>query len=149
MIKTKVSVEIRRPVEEVFTFVTQVENFPHWFGEIVRESRKTSPGPVGVGAIFTQTHRFLGRAFETEFTVTAYEPNRLFCVASRGGLVPFQGCFFFEPTPRGTLCTDQHEMNPGGFFGLIGSLLVGRLHQQAEANLANLKRVLEARALSS
>jgi uncharacterized membrane protein len=143
MIKTKVSVEIHRPVHEVFAFVTRVENFPRWFDGIVAESRQTSPGPLGAGTAFRQTQHFLGRRFVSHFTVTAYEPDRLFCVATSQGLIPFQGCFSFEPTPGGTRVIDRHEINPQGFFGLVGSLLVRRLRQQAEANLAALKRLLE------
>jgi hypothetical protein len=45
--------------------------------------------------------------------------------------------------PGGTRLIDQHEINPKGFFGLVGSLLVGRLRQQADTNLATLKRLLE------
>jgi uncharacterized protein YndB with AHSA1/START domain len=144
MIKTKANVEIRRPVSEVFAFVTRVDNFPRWFGDIVATSRQTSPGAVGVGTTFAQTHHFLGQRFESRFVVTAYEPDRLFCVGTSAGPVPFQGCFTFEAVEEGTRCTDQHAINPQGFFGLIGSLLVGRLRQQAETNLANLKRLLEA-----
>jgi uncharacterized protein YndB with AHSA1/START domain len=144
MIKTKASVEIHRPVAEVFAFVTRVENFSQWFGEIVTTSWQTSPGAVGLGTTFTQTHQFLGRRFESRFVVTAFEPDHLFCVRTSAGPVPFQGCFTFEPVADGTRCIDQHEINPQGFFGLIGSLLVGRLRQQADTNLANLKRLLEA-----
>jgi uncharacterized protein YndB with AHSA1/START domain len=144
MIKTRASVEIRRPVTEVFAFVTHVDNFPRWFGDIVATSRQTSPGAVGVGTTFAQTHHFLGQRFESRFVVTAYEPNGLFCVRTSAGPVPFQGCFTFEAVDGGTRCIDQHAINPKGFFGLIGSLLVGRLRQQAETNLATLKRLLEA-----
>jgi hypothetical protein len=143
MIKTKVSVEIRRPITEVFAFVTRVENFPSWFGEIVAESRQTSLGPISVGTTYMQTHHFLGRRFTSHFMVTAYERDRLFCVSTSQGLVPFQGCFSFEMIPGGTRLIDQHEINPKGFFGLVGSLLVGRLRQQADTNLATLKRLLE------
>ena len=41
------------------------------------------------------------------------------------------------------MLTDRHEIDAGGIFGLVGPLLVGRLRQQAETNLANLKRELE------
>src|SRR5689334_8615524 len=90
MIKTKANVEIRRPVSEVFAFVTRVDNFPRWFGDNVATSRQTSPGAVGVGTTFAQTHHFLGQRFESRFVVTAYEPDRLFCVGTSAGPVPFQ-----------------------------------------------------------
>ena len=143
MITTKVSVEIHRPVAEVFAFITRVENFSRWLGEIAAESRQTSAGPIAVGATFTQTHHWLGRRFHSHFTVTAYEQDRLFCVRTGEGPVPFQGCYVFAPIPGGTRLIDQHEINPGGFFGLVGALLVGRLRQQAETNLATLKGLLE------
>lgn len=144
MIKTKVSVEIGRPVPEVFAFVTQVENFPKWFGEIVRESHLTTSGSISVGTKFTQVNEFLGRRFQTHFTVTEYQPDRLFCVATTFGPIPFQGCFSFEPVEGGTLFTDRHQIGRAGFFDLVGSLLVARLRRQAEVNLSNLKRIVES-----
>ena len=148
MIKTKVSVEIHRPVNEVFAFVTHVENFPRWFTGVVQESRQVTPGPIDVGAKFTQVGEFLGRRFESHFTVTEYESNRLFCVATNWGPIPFQGCFHFEPFENGTLVTDRHQIGRAGFFDLVGSLLVNRLRRQAETNLANLKHVIESPAES-
>lgn len=146
MIKTKISTLIRRPVHEVFAYVTHLENFPRWFGSIVMESRQTSPGPVGAGTTFTQVNEFLGRRFETHFTVTGFEQDKLFCVATSWGPIPFQGCFTFEPAEDGTLFTDRHEIGRAGFFDLVGSLLVDRLKRQAETNLATLKRLLESQA---
>jgi uncharacterized protein YndB with AHSA1/START domain len=145
VIKTRVSIEIQRPVSEVFTFVTDVRNFPLWFGAIIKESKPETAEPIGAGAKFTQTNHFLGRTFETHFTVTEYESDKLFCVSTTWGPIPFGGCFQFDAANGGTLLTDRHGIDAGGFFGLVGSLLVGRLKQQAESNLANLKRLMEAR----
>jgi len=149
MIKTKASIEIRRPLHEVFTYVTEVENFPHWFGEIIQESRRVTPGVVGTGMGFTVVNEFLGRHFETHFTVTDYKADQLFCVATKWGPLPFEGCFHFEPVDGGTLVTDQHQIGSGGFFDLVGSLLVERLRRQANMNLANLKKVLEGGAVDT
>ena len=123
--------------------MTNVENFPQWFGEIVMESHRTMPGPVGVGTRFVQKGRFLGRRFETQFTVTEYEPDKLFCVSTNWGPIAFQGCFYFEPADGGTLITDRHGIEAGGFFDLFGSILARRLKDQAEINLSNLKKLLE------
>ncbi len=143
MIKTKASIEIHRPIHEVFDYATRVESFPNWFGEIIQESRRVTPGSMGPGTVFTLVNEFLGRRFESQFTVTSYEADQLFCVATKWGPIPFEGCFHFEPVDGGTLVTDQHQIGGGGFFDLMGSLLVERLRRQANANLANLKKVLE------
>jgi uncharacterized protein YndB with AHSA1/START domain len=149
MIKTKASIEIRRPMHEVFNYVTTVENFPNWFGEVIQESRRVTPDSVGIGTVFTVVNEFLGRRFESQFTVTGYEADQLFCVATKWGPLPFEGCFHFEPVDGGTLVTDRHQIGSGGFFDLVGSLLVERLRRQSNMNLANLKTVLEGGAVDT
>ncbi len=47
------TVRIRRPIEEVFGFLSQFENVPKWNYAIV-ETRMVSEGPVGVGTIYRQ-----------------------------------------------------------------------------------------------
>jgi uncharacterized protein YndB with AHSA1/START domain len=143
MIKTRASVTINRPVERVFAYVTRVDNFPVWFGDLVRKARQTSPGALGKGTKFDASGQFLGKEFDLHFVVTGYEPDRLFCVSTHWAAIPFRGCFNFEQMDESTLLTDRHEIDAGGIFDLVGSLLVGRLRDQAETNLANLKRALE------
>lgn len=60
MIKIEHSVIISRPVKDVFTYVTEVENEPQWIGEVV-EVNKTSDGPMGVGSTYDNIVHFLGR----------------------------------------------------------------------------------------
>ena len=38
MIVTRVTVQIDRPIEEVFAFVADPANFPRWAGALVKES---------------------------------------------------------------------------------------------------------------
>jgi uncharacterized protein YndB with AHSA1/START domain len=59
MARFKLSGVINRPVEQVFAFVSDLENDPPWSG--AAEMRRTSPGPVGIGTAFRQRDRFLGR----------------------------------------------------------------------------------------
>ena len=98
MIKTKASIAINRPVGEVFAYVTRVENFPNWFGDLTRKVRQTSPGAIGKGTRFSASGQFLGMGFDLDFVVSDYEPDRRFCVNTHWGVIPFQGCFWFEPT---------------------------------------------------
>ena len=42
------TVTIRRAIDDVFAFLADFENVPAWNYAIV-ETKKTSPGPVGVG----------------------------------------------------------------------------------------------------
>jgi Polyketide cyclase / dehydrase and lipid transport len=47
-------VEINRPAHEVFAFLANLENVPRW-NYAITETRKTSPGEVGVGTTYEQT----------------------------------------------------------------------------------------------
>ena len=63
---------IRRPVEDVFAFLADFENVPRWNYAIV-ETRKVSPGPVGIGTAYRQTPS-VPRRSEEGFQVTVFEP---------------------------------------------------------------------------
>jgi uncharacterized protein YndB with AHSA1/START domain len=47
------SVTIDRSVDEVFAFLSDFENVPKW-NYAIGETRKSSPGPVAVGATYVQ-----------------------------------------------------------------------------------------------
>ena len=143
MIKTKISVRIGRPVEEVFAYVTTVENFTKWMGDLIRASWQTSPGPVGLGTTFTQTNHFLGRNFDTDFEVITYEPPRQFCVVATSGIAPFGGCYTFEPVEGGTQFTSIAEVEGSGLFNLAGSLLIRAIRHQTESGLTRLQQILD------
>jgi len=138
------SVEINRPVEEVYDYVANPENLPEWAGTVI-ETRQDTPGPLLKGSTFTTVGKFLGRRFETPFEVTAHEHNRRHSHKSTGGPIPQEWILTFEETAGGTRVTELVEGEPGGFFGLAGPLLerVGR--RQFRADLENLKDLLEAR----
>jgi len=54
------TVTITRPVEEVFTYLADAENLPQW-NYAIEQTRKISPGPVGVGTLYRQTRTLPGR----------------------------------------------------------------------------------------
>ena len=66
------TVMIRRPIEDVFAFLSDFENVPKWNYAIV-ETRKVSEGAVGVGTIYHQVRSVPSRS-EERFEVTAYNP---------------------------------------------------------------------------
>jgi uncharacterized protein YndB with AHSA1/START domain len=136
-------VRIGRPVDEVFAYVTTLENFPRWMRDLVRASAQTSPGPVGPGTTFRQTNHFLGRDFETAFEVITCEPPHRFCVVATSGPAAFGGCYTFEPVAGGTQLTSTAEVEGGGLFSLAGSLLIRAIRRQTESGLTRLQELLE------
>jgi uncharacterized membrane protein len=145
MLRVEESVEINRPVEEVFNYVSTVENSPEWAGPPIEVHREGS-GPVREGDRFTYIAKFLGRRFETPSEVTSSEPNRRFSYRATGGPIPDQNwTVTFEETPTGgTRLTQVVEGEPGGFFRLVGPLLERAISRQFRADVGTLKDLLEA-----
>jgi uncharacterized protein YndB with AHSA1/START domain len=146
MITTRVTVEIARPVGEVFAFVTTPANFPRWAGTLVAASRQTSPGPVGVGTTFTQQNHLLGRRFTSTLRVVTYEPGRRFEYETTAGPIRFAGHYTFAPVAGGTRFTSVDESTLGGVLRVLSPLLHLVAQRQITRNLTLLKRILEARA---
>jgi uncharacterized membrane protein len=139
------SVEINRPVEEVYKYVANPENLPQWTGTVI-ETRTETPGPLLEGSTFTSVAKFLGRRIESPFEVTAHEFPRLHSHKSTGGPLSTAWTLTFEEVAGGTRYTQVAEGEPGGFFGLVGPLLERMGRRQLRTDLENLKDLLEARS---
>jgi carbon monoxide dehydrogenase subunit G len=139
-------VEIDRPLEEVFSYVTNPENLPEW-SSLVLEVRKEAEGDLQEGDRFTTAAKFLGRRFETPFQVSDHEPHQRHADRSMGGPFEQEYIYTFEETgEEGTRLTWVAEGEPGGFFRLVGPLLERAGRRQFRADLQNLKDMLEAEA---
>ena len=57
--RVETSVVINRPIEVVFTYVSNYENSLDWMAHVV-EAETTPKGPVGVGTTFLLVAQLLG-----------------------------------------------------------------------------------------
>jgi hypothetical protein len=136
------TVTIRRPVQDVFGFLADFENIPAWNYAIV-ETRKTSPGPVGVGTTYRQIRSVPSRS-EEAFEVTAFEPTSRLEI--HGGIGPFTATIAYLLTPLGdgTSLTNTVDLQPtSGALRLLAPLAASRVRKAVAANLDTLKQLLE------
>lgn len=143
MTKLEKSVVINRPVEEVFAFAGNVENNPQWQSS-VSEARVTSEGPVGVGTTYRYVAQLLGRQIDIEGEVTEYDPNGKYSFRSVSGPFPLEGALACEAAEGGTKVALRVEAEIGGFFKMAEPLVARMIQRQFEADMANLKDLLEA-----
>lgn len=143
MIREEASTEINRPIDEVFAYVSQVERFPEW-SAAVQDAKMTSSGPLGVGSTFRTTAQFLGRRFETDNVVTAYEPSRRFAGKATSGPLQFEVTVTLQPVDGRTRVTWAIEGEPAGFFRVAEPVLAHVGRRQIEAQVGTLKDLLEA-----
>lgn len=94
------SVEISRPPEDVFSYVSDVSRFHEWNESLVR-ARLQGDAPVGVGSRLTQTRR-IGRGERTmTMEVTEYNPPRSWAFRGIDGPIRAIGKGSVEPLEGG------------------------------------------------
>jgi len=142
----ELSVEIKRPPEEVFAFVADLRHDVRWGQRVIKEVRQTSEGPLGVGTTFRQAARFLGLRFAIPIVVTEYEPNRK--LGFEAAMGPLQGAArrSVEAIADGTRLTIVSEGHSDGSLKLVWPIFAYWAEREAKTGLANLKNLLEARA---
>ncbi len=146
MAKFEINLVINRSIEDVFAFVSNSENLPRWRATAL-EVTKTFEGAPSVGGVFKGRFTFLGRPFEGNLEITAHEPNRTYATKMVAGPFPLEARYTLEPSESGTRLTLVVEGEPGGFFKLAEPLVVSLAKRGYDADLHNLKEMLEARAV--
>jgi len=142
----ELSTVINRPIEEVFGFLSNLENDIKWRSEWV-ETRNTSGGVLGVGATFCLTGVFLGRRQSSIYEVIEYEPNRSAAWKTVSGPLPLTFRRTFERVEGVTRVTTRYEAQVPGFLKLMLSLLAGSVKRQHEGDWRKVKELMETRAL--
>jgi carbon monoxide dehydrogenase subunit G len=135
------TVEIDRPREEVFAFVTDPANYPRWQPSLV-EVRPHSRGPLRLGSEATEVRRFMGREVESTWTCVEHEPDERSAIQADDGPVPFKGTFVLEAL--GARTRFRWIVETWGAAARLGGPLVGRTtRRELEQNSARLKELLE------
>ncbi|MEE9163867.1 MAG: SRPBCC family protein [Thermoplasmata archaeon] len=146
-VRIEKDVVINRPVEEVFAYSSNPENYVKW--EVhCRGSEITSEGPLGVGTTFTDEVQFLGRRIKQIFEITEYEPNRKVSFKSISGPMGATGSFTYESVEGGTKVTVVGESDPRGLWRLIKPIMAREGKKEWESSLATLKDLLEETSAS-
>jgi len=144
MVTNENTITINRPVEEVFAYVSDLQNGPQWQNGLL-EVRRTSQGPLGIGTQYTSVRKFMGRKLESGIEFVTYEPNKKIAFKSISGTSPFEQSFIFESTVEGTRLTTRLELQTGGLMGLAEPLIASGVKREMVANFGDLKDMLESR----
>lgn len=96
------SVEVARPVGEVFTYVTDPARFSEWQWGVV-SGRMADDRPPAVGSRFTTTTRIGGTEQTSTLEITRITPPRSWSVRGVDGPVRVVASFTVEPLDGGAL----------------------------------------------
>jgi carbon monoxide dehydrogenase subunit G len=137
-----VAVEIARPPDEVFAFVSDARNRPSW-DDSVDSEELTSPQPIGVGSTARTRMRSMGRDYEIDWEIVEHEPPTRQRIESTSG--PFSTTLVYELAGDGDGTSVRFSVTgrPTGFLRLIQPLIARTTQRNLDEGFARLKGVLE------
>ena len=140
---TRHTIEIQRPIEDVFAVLTDVTKTGQWYPAKVEEWW-TTPPPHGVGSVRRARVLVMGRGVENDAIVTEYEPPRLAALKGLSRSAPFEAKLSFEPIDAGTRVDVETVFHLRGVMRLIGPMFVKTYERGWDVGMSNLKRMMEA-----
>jgi uncharacterized membrane protein len=144
MVLVEVSVEISKPLDEVFSYVT---NFAHAFAwrSTLMAITDTPQEAMRVGYTFREQSKLLDRVVSTIYEVVEWIPSRRFTYKSIVGIVSSLVCVRFEPTTRGTQVTMSVEQSFDLVFPQTETLAMRAAQRILQVDVQTLKDIVEGR----
>jgi carbon monoxide dehydrogenase subunit G len=139
------TIDIARPVNEVFDFVADERNEPRYNEEMVR-CEKVTPGSIEVGTRYEAELRTRFGIMSMTIEVTGFERPRRLASWSHMDTMDIRGSITFEPIPEGTRMAWEWKLQPHGCMRMLGPL-VGRMGRSQEQRIwTSLKALLESKS---
>jgi uncharacterized protein YndB with AHSA1/START domain len=137
---------VRRPVEDVFAVIQDVDQAPLWMPGL-SEARITSDGPLESGSTLLYRGTFLGRRYDMHAECTGLTENKHFATKTVTGPFYLETDAVLEPVAEGTRVTSTYRGESRGFFKLAEPLVVRMSKKHWETAMDNARALLEDHAI--
>lgn len=144
MIKTRKTITIDRPIDEVFDYMAHFENDMEWRNELLEIERVSVP-PIGEGVVYRQRVQYEGYEGVETFEIVDFEPNRRLAFEGRTGDILAHGEYRFTPEDGHTRVDVSAEMELSEALEPIEPVIADVVQSQGERDLEHLKDILERR----
>ena len=134
------SVEVRRPVEEVFDYCTDITREPEW-NPHTHYAEKLTDGPVGEGTRF-KAEWVAGDPMIVEYV--AVDRPRSWLTTGRSRRLHTTGEGHVVPTEDGARLDIRMVLEPRGFASVISPVLGRLMRGRERENLRAIKAALES-----
>lgn len=142
MINLNSSIVIRRPVQQVFDFVSTPENDFQWrYGTLA--TVRLPKGSDVMRTFFRSMGHLMGRRNLGTFEITEFEANKKYGFKSLSGPVHSQTSYTLENVSGRTKIDISIQASAPDFFQITEKLLWKTMKKQLEEDVARLKTILE------
>lgn len=140
-IPVQASSVIHRPIEDVFAFISNMENSP-LYGR-TETTTKLTDGPISVGTKYQEEGKVMGRKTNGRLEITKYEPTSKFSYTNKFGNIREQANFTFEAVGESTRTSFDGEADMGRIGDLLAPLFSRMINRQMQSLFESIKVVLE------
>jgi len=142
-VRAELTIEIARPRDDVFAYLTDVSNLPSWQSGVHRAEIEEG-GEARTGVHIRESRHLLGRELSTRLEIAELERPRLFCLRALESPVPFTVRHELEPAEGGTKLTVVGEGDAGMLPGFASGIMARRAKRQFRKDFERLKKILES-----
>jgi len=147
MITLEETIQIDRPVQEVYDYVVNVENTQKWQPAVI-EVKRVTEGPIRVGTKFSEVAMMMRRRIHSTCEITQLEPNKT--IAFKGtsdGPMEYQTTYTLVASNDATRLHIVGSFRTKGLWRLLEPILKGEVRSQSRHELTAMKAMIEARTL--
>lgn len=138
------SVTIDAPIDKVFSYVVDFSNTAKWHKNMKKVGFKISEPPQ-LGSQYDWIESFAGKTMDLSGEITAWDPPHAFAWKPDGGPFRITGGWTFVADGAATTVTRYSDSDLSGIMKFLSVLMVPVAKRQVRQELAELKRLIEAR----
>lgn len=140
MISSQASVQIKKPVAEVWKFVgaDYIQNHPR-FDPRCKSTELTSKGPLAKGS----TGREVRKDGVFTFEVTEFEPNKRLAFKTTSGPSDFNAAFSVAPADGGTTLNVAFQIQFKGMMRAMAPIMGGMFRKETVKTTQRIRQLLE------
>ena len=139
------TIEIQRPVSEVFARIADFDNVGDWQPAVLASSMSVAD-PVRIGTMISQTRRLHGRKHFLNVDLIDFQRNKLVELKGMYTGYPYHRRIELAPQGRTTRIKDTIDIRTGWLYFWYRPILVGSLRNQTKQEWEALKQLVESRA---
>jgi uncharacterized protein YndB with AHSA1/START domain len=121
MPKIERTMTVQKPLDQVWAYLTDFTNTEEWDPPTVSTTRISGDG--GVGTVYRNVSKILGREVEIEYTVVDLEPRSVLRLRGTTSSMEMLDTIRFAESPDGVTVTYTAEFDPQGAAKLVEPLL--------------------------
>jgi hypothetical protein len=135
------SIVINQPVDQVFSYITNVTNHTAWQAGIL-SATITPAGPVALGSIYHYTTEVMGRKYETQIQVSGFEQNKKWATKTIGVPRSVETVYLFEAVGTTTRLTISSDLT-GGYPVAAEAMVRAQMQKSFDEQGQRIKKTLE------